>query len=110
MTEELTVQLEQVAKTYGGGSRTVAALTDVSLHVSPAEFVSVMGPSGSGKSTLLNLVGGLDQASSGRVVVLGHELGGLSDDQRTDPRLHRIGFVFQGFNLLPTLTVEENVT
>ncbi len=85
------------------------ALADVCLEVPRGEFLSVMGPSGCGKSTLLNIIAGLDRPSSGRVEVDGRDLSALSDEQRSDLRLQRIGFVFQTFNLFPTFTVIENV-
>jgi putative ABC transport system ATP-binding protein len=101
--------LDRVSKRYGRGPQAVAAVVEVSLRVHRGEFVSVMGPSGCGKSTLLNLVAGLDTPDSGAIAVAGHDLARLSDDARSDIRLHHIGFVFQSFNLLPTFTVEENV-
>ena len=101
------IQLEHVSKQFG--TRGVTALHDVSLLVERAETVSIIGPSGSGKSTLLNLAGGLDSPSTGRVSVDGQSLGGLSDDDLTRVRRDKIGFVFQFFNLLPTLTCLENV-
>jgi putative ABC transport system ATP-binding protein len=104
------VQLEGVGKRFGTGPQAVVALFDVNLLVRRGEFVTIMGPSGCGKSTLLNLIAGLDMPDEGRVVVGGQDLGTLSDDQRSDLRLNHIGFVFQGFHLLPTFTVEENVT
>ena len=101
--------LEAVSKQYGRGAQAVVAVIEVSLRIRPGEFVSIMGPSGCGKSTLLNLLAGLDMPDSGRVVVCGRDLARLSDNERSDLRLHAIGFVFQSFNLFPTFTVEENV-
>ena len=106
---DVAIRLERVSKEYGTGTQKTVAISEVTLRVPPAEFVSVMGPSGCGKSTLLNLIAGLDIPSSGRVVVTGEELSRLSDDERSDLRLQRIGFVFQSFNLFPTFTIEENV-
>jgi putative ABC transport system ATP-binding protein len=102
------IQFEHVSKQFQG-ARGVTALHDVSLLIERGEMVSIVGPSGSGKSTLLNLAGGLDSPSSGRVSVDGQSLGGLPDDDLTRLRRDKIGFVFQFFNLLPTLTCLENV-
>ena len=101
-----TVGLERV---YGEGPNAVRALEDVSLEFPNGEFAAIMGPSGSGKSTLLHILGALDKPTSGRVVVGGTELSGLSDRKLTLLRRERMGFVFQFFNLIPTLTAEENV-
>jgi putative ABC transport system ATP-binding protein len=87
----------------------VRALDGVDLTVARGDFVSLAGPSGSGKSTLLNLIGGLDRATEGRVVVDGVELGTLTESARSDLRLHKIGFVFQAYNLIPVLSARENV-
>jgi putative ABC transport system ATP-binding protein len=97
-----------VVKTYEG-KRRVTALDGVSFTVAAGEMVAVMGPSGSGKSTLLHLLGGLDQASSGSVRLDGAELTGLGDDALTRVRRDKIGFIFQFFNLLPTLSAFDNV-
>ncbi|MEO7271626.1 MAG: ABC transporter ATP-binding protein [Vicinamibacterales bacterium] len=102
------IQLEHVRKQFEG-KRDVTALHDVSLVIEKGEMVSIIGPSGSGKSTLLNLVGGLDSPTSGTVSVDGQSLGGLADDDLTRVRRDKIGFIFQFFNLLPTLTCVENV-
>jgi len=109
MDRDAAVALERVSKRYGSGPQAVAAVVNVTLHVSCGEFVSVMGPSGCGKSTLLNLIAGLDTPDEGRVMVGGRDLARLSDDARSDIRLHQIGFVFQSFNLFPTFSVEENI-
>jgi putative ABC transport system ATP-binding protein len=102
------IRLEHVAKRFDG-KRNVTALEDISLVVTPGEMVSIIGPSGSGKSTLLNLVGALDRPTAGHVEVDGRVLGRLSDDELTHVRRDKIGFIFQFFNLLPTLTSLENV-
>ena len=102
------IHLNNVSKSYGNG-KVVQAVSDISLHIGPAERVAVMGPSGSGKSTLLNLICGLDEPTSGSINVDGMELANLTDDARTRLRREKIGMIFQTFNLLPTLTALENV-
>ena len=102
------IQLEGVTKRFDAQNG-VVALDNLSLEIPRGEMVSIVGPSGSGKSTLLNLVGGLDRPTSGDVRVDGESLGGLSDDALTRVRRDKIGFIFQFFNLLPTLTCLENV-
>jgi putative ABC transport system ATP-binding protein len=103
------LELIDATKTYVQGRRTVNAVRGVSLRVNTGEFVTIMGPSGSGKSTLMHLMGALDTPSGGRAVFQGQDLQSLSDRQRSLLRRDRIGFVFQAFNLLPTLTAAENV-
>src|SRR5678816_118232 len=102
------IALDAVTKRFAG-KRDVIALDTVSLTIPRGEMVSIIGPSGSGKSTLLNLIGGLDRPSSGEVRVDGEALGGLTDDGLTRVRRDKIGFIFQFFNLLPTLSCLENV-
>ena len=102
------IHLEHVCKRFES-KRNVHALTDVHVSIAKGEMVSVIGPSGSGKSTLLSLAGGLDRPSSGAVRIDGQALAGLSDEELTRVRRDKIGFVFQFFNLLPTLTSLENV-
>jgi putative ABC transport system ATP-binding protein len=102
------ITLDRVGKQFEG-KRNVTALDTVSLSIPSGEMVSIVGPSGSGKSTLLNLIGGLDRPTSGDVIVDGERLAGLSDDALTRVRRDKIGFIFQFFNLLPTLTSLENV-
>ncbi len=102
------VEARNVSKRYEG-KRTVHALRGVSFRVERGEMVATMGPSGSGKSTLLNIVGGLDRASEGTVLIDGADTSRLDDDALTRLRREKIGFVFQFFNLLPTLTARENV-
>ena len=102
------IVLTNVTKRFAG-KRDVVALDDVSLEIGAGEMVSIVGPSGSGKSTLLNLVGGLDRPTSGDVRLDGQVLGGLSDDELTRVRREKVGFIFQFFNLLPSLSCLENV-
>jgi putative ABC transport system ATP-binding protein len=96
-------------KTYPTGEAHVTALAGVSLTLERGEFVALMGPSGCGKSTLLHLCGAMDRPTSGRIAIEGRELGSLGDDELTRLRRDRIGFVFQFFNLLPTLTIADNI-
>jgi putative ABC transport system ATP-binding protein len=103
-------RVRSVSKIYGAGETAVLALNDVSLDFAAAEFTAIMGPSGSGKSTLMHCAAGLDSVTSGSVLVGDTELSGLSDKKMTQLRRDRIGFVFQSFNLVPTLTAIENIT
>ena len=103
------LEIDDVSRIHGRGDAAVHALRGLSLTVQPGELVAVMGPSGSGKSTLLNLAGGLDQATAGRVRVQGAELGSLSKTALAQLRRRRVGYVFQDFNLIPSLTAQENV-
>jgi len=103
------VVAEHVEKRYRLDQQDVFAVRDASLVVHSGEYVAVVGPSGSGKSTLLSLLGGLDQPTAGRISLLDHELGTLSDRSLTRLRLTQVGFVFQRFHLLPVLTAAENV-
>jgi putative ABC transport system ATP-binding protein len=100
----------RLTKVYGSGDTAVRALDDVTADLPTGRFTAVMGPSGSGKSTLMHCVAGLDTPTSGQVFIGGVELGMLSDRQLTLLRRERVGFVFQGFNLLPTLSAAENIT
>lgn len=102
------IELDRVTRRFEG-KRQVVALDDVSLTIARGEMVSIIGPSGSGKSTLLNLIGGLDRPTTGEVKVDGEALGTLSDENLTRVRRDKIGFIFQFFNLLPTLSCLENV-
>jgi putative ABC transport system ATP-binding protein len=104
------VLLEGVSKRYGDGEASMRVLDDVSLEIEEGEFASIMGPSGCGKTTLLNLVACLDVPSSGRVVVAGRDVAEMSDRERSAVRLRDVGYIFQGFHLLPRLTVEKNVS
>ncbi len=103
------IQVENIAKVYRIGKVEVPALRGVSFEVQRGEFVSIVGPSGSGKSTLFYILGGLTQATSGRVLIDGDDFARMSDSQRTEMRKRKIGFVFQKFNLLPTLTARGNI-
>jgi putative ABC transport system ATP-binding protein len=100
---------ENLTKVYAAGRLQVAAVRGVSLAVEPGEFVAIVGPSGSGKSTLFYLLGGLTRATGGRVVIDGVDFASLNDAERTKLRKHRIAFVFQKFNLLPTLSAMGNI-
>jgi putative ABC transport system ATP-binding protein len=104
------LQAAQLWKQYRLGEHPVNALAGVDFTVERGDFVAIMGPSGSGKSTLLHLLGGLDRPSEGEITLAGLRLSVLNDDQATLARRHNVGFVFQFYNLLPTLTAEENIT
>jgi putative ABC transport system ATP-binding protein len=102
------IRLTQVSKQFSG-KRRVTALEDITLEVTRGEMVSIVGPSGSGKSTLLNLIGGLDQPTSGEIHIDGQSIARMTDDELTHLRRDKIGFIFQFFNLMPSLTCLENV-
>jgi putative ABC transport system ATP-binding protein len=103
------LQTKDLSKQYRLGNHTVDALSGIQLEIQQGEFVAVMGPSGSGKSTLLHLLGGLDHPTKGQIVLRGKEVSGQSDREATLIRRRNVGFVFQFFNLLPTLSAEENI-
>jgi putative ABC transport system ATP-binding protein len=107
---EAVAQAVGLTKTYGTGEATVTALDDVSVEFDRGRMTAIMGPSGSGKSTLMHCMAALDTPTSGRVVIDGVEVGGLKDKALTRLRRDRLGFVFQSFNLVPTLTARENIT
>jgi len=109
MTDILILATQELGKQYQMGEVAVDALRGVDLRVRPGEFVAIMGPSGSGKSTLLHLMGGLDTPSDGEVILAGRRLAQMNDDEVTIIRRRQVGFVFQFYNLLPTLTAAENV-
>ncbi|MGY1499566.1 ABC transporter ATP-binding protein [Streptomyces sp. QTS52] len=101
------IVLDRVVKEYAGGIR---ALDEVSLTVERGTFLAVMGPSGSGKSTLMHCAAGLDSPTSGSVRIDGHEIAGLNETRRTELRRERVGFVFQAYNLIPSLSIQDNIT
>ncbi len=103
------IELRHIYKSYTLGEVMVPVLRDVSLHVRPHEFVSILGPSGSGKSTLMNIIGCLDVPDSGDYILDGKHIANCTEDQLSDIRGEKIGFIFQQFNLLPDLTAYENV-
>lgn len=103
------IRTEQLCKTYGSGENAVHALNDVNITIERGEFVAICGASGSGKSTLLNLLGAIDRPSSGRVIIDGTDITRKTEEQLAAFRRRRIGFVFQFFNIIPVLTVEENI-
>ncbi len=103
------ISATHLGKTYRSGKLTVAALRDVTFNVDPGEFVAIVGPSGSGKSTLFYVLGGLTSATAGSLVIQGKDFSRLSDPQRTSLRRSQIGFVFQRFNLLPTISAKANI-
>ncbi|HWJ67897.1 MAG TPA: ABC transporter ATP-binding protein [Nocardioides sp.] len=109
MTGDAVLRLTGVTRVHGSGAAQVHALRGISFAAFPGELVAVMGPSGSGKSTLLTIAGGLDQPTTGTVVVEGTDLAALGLDERARLRRTSIGYVFQGFNLVPALTAAENV-
>jgi putative ABC transport system ATP-binding protein len=103
------LRCDSLSKSYLSAGRELTVLNNISFTVEPGGFVAIVGPSGSGKTTLLGLLAGLDQPSAGAVHLDGQELGGLTEDQRARLRRDKIGFVFQSFQLIPTLTAKENV-
>ncbi|BDT88410.1 ABC transporter ATP-binding protein [Nocardia cyriacigeorgica] len=109
MTQPAVLELSNVNKEYLVGDQVVRALDGISLSIAAGEFTSIIGPSGSGKSTLLHLLGALDSPDSGSIRFQGEEIGSLDEERQSEFRRHRVGFVFQFFNLLPTLSAWENV-
>lgn len=103
------IETKNLSKVYNPNTIPVYALNDVNLEIQQGEFTAIIGPSGSGKTTLLNIIGGLDDASSGSVLVEGTDIAKLSGNQLINFRLNNIGFVFQAFNLIPVLSAKENV-
>jgi putative ABC transport system ATP-binding protein len=109
LDDNTTVLLEKVSKTYQMGEVEVKALKEVDLTVYKGEFIVALGPSGSGKTTMLNCIGGIDSPNSGKIVVGGHDISKLNEKELTRFRRETVGFIFQFFNLIPTLTARENV-
>lgn len=109
MVSDSVLRGEHLVKVFGSGHTEVRAVDDVSIDIVRGELVLIMGPSGSGKTTLLSMLGALLKPTSGRVVIDGVEISGLRESELPDVRAHRVGFVFQAFNLLEALTVEENI-
>ncbi len=103
------LEVKAVTKVYGNGAASVAALDGVTFEVNKGDYIAIMGPSGSGKSTLLNIIGGLDRPSGGEVVLDGRRIDNLDEDNLVDIRRGKIGYVFQQYHLLPSLTALENV-
>ncbi len=104
------LKVENLTKTYGSGENLVNAVNDVSFSVEKGEFVAIVGASGSGKSTLLHLIGGVDRPTSGKIFVDGNDISKMNDDKLAVFRRRQVGIVYQFYNLIPILTVEENIT
>ncbi len=104
------VKFEHISKIYGDGGHELKALDDVDLTLEQGKFIVILGPSGAGKSTLLNLLGGLDVPTSGKIIVDGKDIATLNNDELANYRASKVGFIFQFYNLIPTLTVLENVS
>lgn len=104
------LKVENLIKTYGSGENLVNAVDDVSFSVEKGEFVAIVGASGSGKSTLLHLIGGVDRPTSGKIFVDGNDISKMNDDKLAVFRRRQVGIVYQFYNLIPILTVEENIT
>ena len=103
------LRCESLARSYASGGREITVLRDITFELEAGGFLAVTGPSGSGKSTLLGLLAGLDRPTRGRVVLDGHDLAALTEDERARVRAEAVGFVFQSFHLIPTLTARENI-
>lgn len=104
------VEFKNVSRVYKSGGHELKALDGVNMSLEEGKFVVILGPSGAGKSTLLNLLGGLDSPTSGKIYVQGRDISTLSGDELAEDRAEKVGFVFQFYNLVPTLTVHENVS
>lgn len=103
------IEFENVSKIYTNGNNILKALDEVSFSLEEGKFIVILGPSGAGKSTLLNLLGGLDSPSSGKIIYQGKDIAKLSNDELAEYRAATVGFIFQSYNLIPTLTVKENI-
>lgn len=103
------IKFNKLSKIYQTGDHELKALDEVDLSIEKGKFVVILGPSGAGKSTLLNMIGGLDSPTSGKIIVDGKDISTLSDDELADYRASKVGFIFQFYNLIPTLTVLENI-
>lgn len=103
------IEFQNVSRVYTTGDHELKALDDVSLNIEQGKFVVILGPSGAGKSTLLNLLGGLDTPTNGKIIVDGNDIANLNSDQLAEYRASKVGFIFQFYNLIPTLTVLENI-
>ena len=103
------IEVKNVGKTFGKNTNLNRVLDDACMYVAKGEFVSLMGASGSGKSTLLYLIGGLDRNFKGNIVLCGNDIGKIKENQLSDLRLNRIGFIFQFYNLIQNLSVEDNI-
>ena len=104
------IEFQNVSRVYTTGDHELKALDDVSLNIEQGKFVVILGPSGAGKSTLLNLLGGLDTPTNGKIIVDGNDIANLNSDQLAEYRVSKVGFIFQFYNLIPTLTVLENIS
>lgn len=104
------IEFQNVSRVYTTGDHELKALDDVSLNIEQGKFVVILGPSGAGKSTLLNLLGGLDTPTNGKIIVDGNDVANLNSDQLAEYRASKVGFIFQFYNLIPTLTVLENIS
>lgn len=104
------IEFQNVSRVYTTGDHELKALDDVSLNIEQGKFVVILGPSGAGKSTLLNLLGGLDTPTNGKIIVDGNDIANLNSDQLAEYRASKVGFIFQLYNLIPTLTVLENIS
>lgn len=104
------LKVENLVKTYGNGENSINAVDNVSLHINQGEFVAIVGASGSGKSTLLHMIGGVDRPTSGKIVIDGKEINTMNNDKLAIFRRRQIGIVYQFYNLIPILSVEENIT